>query len=86
MSSEMKARLSEAFAHLVANAAEATTGQNKPRITLAAKRLRDGAATNAVIVTVQDNGKGIDPELKDKIFSPFCTTKARGMGLGSSQS
>ena len=33
-------------------------------------------------MTVQDNGSGIDPELKDKIFSPFCTTKARGMGLG----
>jgi len=74
--------LTEAFAHLVANAAEATTGRNKPRITLAAKQLREGAAVGAVVVTVKDNGKGIDPELKDKIFSPFCTTKARGMGLG----
>ena len=74
--------LTEAFAHLVANAAEATAGQNKPRITLDAKPLQDGTATSGVVVTVHDNGKGIDPELKDKIFSPFCTTKARGMGLG----
>ncbi len=74
--------LTEAFAHLVANAAEATNGQNKPRITLAAKPIREGTATSAVVITVQDNGHGIDPELKDKIFSPFCTTKARGMGLG----
>ncbi len=74
--------LTEAFAHLVANAAEATNGQNKPRITLAAKPIREGTSTSAVVVTVQDNGHGIDPELKDKIFSPFCTTKARGMGLG----
>jgi signal transduction histidine kinase len=74
--------LTEAFAHLVANAAEATTGRNKPRITLAAKQLRGGPAVGSVVVTVKDNGKGIDPELKDKIFSPFCTTKARGMGLG----
>jgi PAS domain S-box-containing protein len=74
--------LTEAFAHLVANAAEATHGQDQPRITLAAKPLRDGNRPSGVLVTVQDNGHGIDPELKDKIFSPFCTTKARGMGLG----
>lgn len=74
--------LTEAFAHLVANAAEATMGQPKSRITVAARSIRDGASARAVVVTVQDNGRGIDPELKDKIFSPFCTTKARGMGLG----
>ena len=38
--------------------------------------------TSGVVVTVQDNGKGISADLKDKIFLSFCTTKARGMGLG----
>jgi nitrogen-specific signal transduction histidine kinase len=74
--------LAEAFAHLVANAAEATHGQPKARITLSAKPVRDGNHTSGVVVTVHDNGRGISPDLKDKIFSPFCTTKARGMGLG----
>jgi PAS domain S-box-containing protein len=74
--------LTEAFAHVVANAAEATSGQPKPRITLAAKPIREGGRTSGVVVTIQDNGRGISPELRDKIFSPFCTTKARGMGLG----
>lgn len=74
--------LTEAFAHLVANAAEATSGQSKPRITLAAKSIREGDRTSGVVVTVQDNGKGISPDLREKVFSPFCTTKARGMGLG----
>jgi signal transduction histidine kinase len=77
-----EAALTEAFAHLVANAAEATSGQSKPKISLAAKPIRQGEATNGVVVTIQDNGKGIDPDLKDKVFSPFCTTKPRGMGLG----
>jgi nitrogen-specific signal transduction histidine kinase len=74
--------LAEAFAHLVANAAEAIAGQAKPRILLTAKPVREGERASGVIVTVRDNGKGIAPELKDKIFSPFVTTKARGMGLG----
>jgi PAS domain S-box-containing protein len=74
--------LTEAFAHLVANAAEATSGQSKPRITLAAKSIREGNRASGVVITVQDNGKGISPDLREKIFSPFCTTKARGMGLG----
>ncbi len=74
--------LTEAFAHLVANAAEATSGQPKGHITLSAKPIREGDHTSGVIVTVHDNGKGIAAELKDKIFSPFCTTKPRGMGLG----
>jgi PAS domain S-box-containing protein len=74
--------LAEAFAHIVANAAEATSGQAKPRITLAAKPIREGGRASGVVITVQDNGRGISPDLREKIFSPFCTTKARGMGLG----
>jgi PAS domain S-box-containing protein len=74
--------LTEAFAHLVANAAEATSGRTKPRITLAAKQIREGEHASGVVVTVKDNGKGISADLKEKVFSPFCTTKARGMGLG----
>jgi len=74
--------LTEAFAHLVANAAEATSGRTKPRITLDAKQIREGDHAAGVIVTIKDNGKGISADLKEKVFSPFCTTKARGMGLG----
>jgi PAS domain S-box-containing protein len=74
--------LAEAVAHLVANAAEAVTEQKKPKITLSAKPIREGGRDSAVLVTVQDNGRGIAPEMRDKVFSPFCTTKARGMGLG----
>ncbi len=74
--------LAEAFAHIVANAAEATSGQTKPKITLAAKSIKEGGRTSGVVITVQDNGRGISPDLREKIFSPFCTTKARGMGLG----
>ena len=74
--------LAEAFAHLVANAAEASADRNKPQISLSAKRLRENKQAAAVVITVRDNGHGIAPDIKEKIFSPFCTTKPRGMGLG----
>jgi signal transduction histidine kinase len=62
----------------------------------AAKRQRDGAAADfhptlsvqtrdlgdAVEVTVRDNGTGIPPEIRDKLFQPFFTTKPTGEGTG----
>ena len=74
--------LAEAFAHLVANAAEASINQKNPRIILSARPVREAGQPSGVVVTIRDNGKGIDPEIKNKVFSPFCTTKPRGMGLG----
>ena len=74
--------LAEAFAHLVANAAEASSDRSKPRVTLSVKSVRDRGQKNGVLVSVRDNGKGIASDIKEKIFSPFCTTKPRGMGLG----
>ncbi len=33
-------------------------------------------------VTIDDEGQGIDPELKERLFEPFFSTKSRGTGLG----
>ena len=33
-------------------------------------------------ITVTDNGPGIPPDLREKVFTPFFTTKSRGTGLG----
>ena len=43
---------------------------------------QDGSST--VVVTVEDAGKGIDTDIKDRIFEAFFTTKAHGMGMGLS--
>jgi C4-dicarboxylate-specific signal transduction histidine kinase len=36
----------------------------------------------AVEVRVRDNGTGIPPEIRDKLFQPFFTTKPTGEGTG----
>ncbi len=42
------------------------------------------APDNMIAVSVADNGSGIDPETRAKLFRPFVTTKQRGMGIGLS--
>jgi len=37
---------------------------------------------NKVILAVEDQGKGIDPSIYDKLGTPFVTTKETGTGLG----
>ena len=37
---------------------------------------------NAVEVQVRDNGVGIAPDIRDKLFQPFFTTKPTGEGTG----
>jgi two-component system OmpR family sensor kinase len=39
---------------------------------------RDGE----VVITVRDDGPGVDPELRERIFEPFVTDKEQGAGLG----
>jgi two-component system sensor kinase FixL len=34
------------------------------------------------VIAVEDDGPGVAPEIVDRLFEPFETTKPRGMGLG----
>jgi C4-dicarboxylate-specific signal transduction histidine kinase len=41
-------------------------------------------AIDRVRVSVQDSGCGIDPEVANRLFDAFCTTKSGGLGMGLS--
>jgi two-component system sensor histidine kinase HydH len=63
--------------NLALNAVAAVEGDG----TVGIEAKRDG---DFVLVSISDNGPGIDPEHADKIFEPFYTTREKGLGLGLS--
>ena len=75
--------LSQAFQHLFVNAIEAADGKKvRPQIRIRAMAHRVGKEVTSIKLAIIDNGPGIPPEMQDRVFSPFCTTKAQGLGLG----
>jgi signal transduction histidine kinase len=69
--------LRQVLLNLLANAADALAGQPGARVTL-----RSTAVNGVVAVTVRDNGPGIPPAVRERLFEPFVTTKPSGTGLG----
>lgn len=66
--------------NLILNAIDAVKEVSQPKVVLAA----EANNTGKIIIKVADNGSGIKPELLDKIFIPFFSTKKTGSGIGLS--
>lgn len=70
--------LDQALINLVRNAIEALRDVPDGKITLSAARDTDGR----IVLAVADNGPGIAPDQREKVFVPFFTTKRQGSGVG----
>jgi two-component system, NtrC family, sensor kinase len=69
--------ISNGFYAATKRKAEANGGDYEPTLAAATKNLGD-----RVEIRIRDNGTGIPPEVKEKLFSPFFTTKPAGEGTG----
>ena len=69
--------ISNGFYAATKRKAEANGGDYEPTLAAATKNLGD-----SVEIRIRDNGTGIPPEVKEKMFNPFFTTKPAGEGTG----
>jgi len=75
------AQMKQVLINLIKNASEALEGRAEAQISLSAKKVHDQAC-----LEIADNGPGIAPEILEKIFVPFYSTKSGGSGIGLSLS
>lgn len=82
-------QLRQLFTNLLTNAFEALGGAGTVEVRAGLVTEEDlvtggelPGPTRYLVVDVEDNGPGMPPDVMDRIFSPFFTTKPRGSGLG----
>ncbi len=77
-----ESRLSQLFVNLLVNAAQAIPEGNVDQNEI---RLRTRGEGGRVIIEIRDTGRGIPPDVRQRMFDPFFTTKPTvGTGLGLS--
>ena len=82
-----RAQIEQVLINLLKNAREASGRREEPRIEVKAAfapKVTSSLTSWRCTITVRDNGEGILPEVQDKIFVPFFTTKTAGSGIGLS--
>lgn len=75
-----RAQIEQVLINLIKNAQESCSDITNPMIKLTVTN----DANNLIVMTVSDNGSGMEANVLQKIFTPFYTTKPHGSGIGLS--
>ena len=76
-------RLRQVFSNLIMNAIESTEEVHRqPHILIRTGVVLEEGVAPKVRIEIFDNGPGVAPSQKEKLFEPFFTTRAKGTGLG----
>lgn len=76
-----KVQIQQVVVNLVRNALEALEQSEQRDLVISTA---PGASGKSVVLSVADTGPGLAPEVAERLFEPFHTTKRAGMGLGLS--
>lgn len=74
--------LRQALVNLLMNAVEAGAGAVDVRLSTDGQAADGQAADGQAVIAVEDDGPGIPPELAERLFEPFATTRPAGEGTG----
>lgn len=74
-------QIQQVLLNLIRNAVEAMASCPQRQLTIETQAAGEGGL---VTIRVVDTGSGLAPEVVEKLFQPFVTTKQRGMGVGLS--
>jgi len=74
--------MNQVFLNLVVNAAHAIADANRTTARRGTIRVRSSCEGDHVVVSVSDSGTGIAPDIADRVYDPFFTTKDVGRGTG----
>jgi two-component system, LuxR family, sensor kinase FixL len=75
-----KVQVHQVLFNLLRNGIEATQGQLRRQLTVATRP----ADSDMLEISVADTGSGLPEEIRGRLFQPFVTSKANGMGVGLS--
>src|SRR5262245_5948778 len=74
-------QLQQVLVNLITNAIDSMATNNGERVLSIRSEIHH---SGCVMVSVEDNGNGLEPGAADRIFNPMFTTKTHGMGMGLS--
>lgn len=70
-------KIQQVLLNLFLNSLQAMSAKGKGKLTIG---VEDG--DSGLVIAVHDNGEGVEPEIQQKVFDPYFTTKNDGTGLG----
>ena len=75
-----KIQIHQVITNLIRNSVDALDGVKQREIVISTRR----AGQDSIEITIADSGPGLAPEVADRLFQPFVTTKPAGLGIGLS--
>ena len=79
-----RSQVEQLLLNLVLNSRDAIAARGMIQIAVRDAVAADDAPPQSIVLSVSDNGAGMDEAIRSRVLEPYFTTKARGTGLGLS--